>query len=297
MGKLAELLAGCPRIEPPGKKPNEWQSFRAFPGFMTHRLYILLARPKEAIGKFKTGDYKTPFYFFLFFTVIFAFLQNLASQLQWAVYMLFTNTAFFPPGLPEVLGLVLSPTILIIAPLERTFYAILFLGISTVFLALCLWGITGTRSWNPAFTISAYSLPVPLFLVTVLSVVQIPRMIPEVLTEYMALAFALAGIIYTVIIAGYGINNLAKIPIITAVVIALFWITADSGGAGVPDPAAGKRSPEYDSGDLFPAEFSHEPGLKMCFKGLFKRKEKDPAGRSTGQVPGIPRIRHPVLLG
>ena len=228
MGKFAEMLAGCPRAKSPWEKPGEWKTVRAFPGFMAHRLYILLSRPKEAIREFGAGDYKTPFYFFMFFTVIFAFLQNLASQLQWAVYMRSATPVFSQLGLPEVLGLVLSPTILIIAPIERTIYAILFLGISTILLTLCLWGITGTRSWNPAFTISAYCLPVPLFLVTVLSVVQIPRLIPDVLTEYVALAFALAGIIYTVIIAGYGIHAFVKIPIITAIVVALFWTIAGS---------------------------------------------------------------------
>jgi hypothetical protein len=228
MGKLAELLAGCPRAEAPGEKPGEWKTVRAFPGFMAHRLYILLSRPKEAIREFGAGDCKTPLFFFLFFTVIFAFLQNLASQLQWAVFMLFGTPTVFQPGFTDVLGIVFSPSILIIAPIERTIYAILFLGISTIILALCLWGITGTRSWNPAFTISAYSLPVPLLLFTVLSVVQIPRVIPEMLTEYVALAFALAGIIYTVIIAGYEIHALAKTPIITAIVVALFWIIAGS---------------------------------------------------------------------
>lgn len=160
--------------------------------------------------------------------MILAFLQNLASQLQWAVLMFFGNPPFLPGGLPEALGIIFSPSILIIALIQRTLYAALFLGISMVILALCLWLITGIRSWNPAFAISAYSLPVPLFLFTVLGFVQVPRMIPEVLSEYVGLAFALAGIIFTVIIAGYGIHALTKTPVITAVLVALFWTVIGS---------------------------------------------------------------------
>jgi hypothetical protein len=228
MGKLAELLAGCPRSEASWEKPGEWKTVRAFPGFMAHRLYIILSRPKEAIREFGAGDYKTPLFFFLFFTVILAVLQYLASQLQWAVFMLFGPPTIIQPGLPEVLGIIFSPSILIIAQIERTVYAILFLGISTIILALSLWLITGIRTWNPAFTICAYSLPVPLLLGTMLAFVQVSRLIPEFLSEYVGLAFALAGIIFTVVIAGYGIQALTKIPIITAVVVALFWVVIGS---------------------------------------------------------------------
>ncbi|PKL67730.1 MAG: hypothetical protein CVV30_12625 [Methanomicrobiales archaeon HGW-Methanomicrobiales-1] len=228
MGKLAELLAGCPRAGTPWEKPGEWKTIRAFPGFMAHRLYILLSRPKEAISEFGAGDYKTPLFFFLFFTIILAFLQNLASQLQWAVFVLFGPPAVFKPGFADVLGIIFSPSVLIIAPIERTVYAILFLGISTIILALCLWLITGIRSWNPAFTICAYSLPVPLFLGTVLAFVQVPRLIPGILSQYVALAFVLAGIIFTVFIAGYGIQALTKKPLITSVMVALFWAVIGS---------------------------------------------------------------------
>ncbi len=228
MGKLAEFLAGCPRVNAAGKKPGEGKTVRAFPGFMVHRLYILLSRPKEAIREFGTGDFKTPFYFFLFFTVILAFLQNLASQVQWAVFVLYGPPAVIQPGFGDVLGIVFSPSVLIIGPIERTVYAILFLGISTIILALCLWLITGIRCWNPAFTICAYSLPVPLLLGTVLAFVQVPRLIPGIFSQYVGLAFALAGIIFTIVIAGYGIHALTKTPLITAVVIALFWTIVGS---------------------------------------------------------------------
>jgi len=233
MGKLAEFLAGCPRANASREKPDEWKTARAFPGFMAHRLYILLSRPKEAIREFGAGDNKTPFYFFLFFTVIFAFVQNLASQLQWAVFVLFGTPMVVQPGFADVVGIVFSPSVLIFAPIERTVYAILFLAISTIILALSLWLVTGTRSWNPAFTISAYSLPVPMLLGTVLAFVQVPRLISGILSQYVGFAFVLAGIIFTVVIVGYGIHALAKTQIITSMMVALFWAVIGSLVIGV----------------------------------------------------------------
>lgn len=227
MGKLEEFLAGCPKREAPVKKKMPWQSFRAFPGVMVNRMYILLSRPKEAIGQFGAGDYLLPLSFFLFFTSILTFLQNLANNLQLAVEFTFSQPAYTQPGISDVLSLFFSFSSsslqFITWPLERTIYSFLFLGISVIILALGLWLITGIISWNPAFTIGAYCLPVPMLLFTILTFVQVPGMIPAAFSEGIGLAFFLAVIIFTIIIAGYGISALTKTPIITAIIMALFW--------------------------------------------------------------------------
>jgi hypothetical protein len=143
MGKIAEFLAGCPRpvSSDEGKRP--WQSIRAFPGFMLSRMYMLLTRPQVAIGKFGADDYQTPFLFFLFFTIITAFLQSLAILL-WS--------AFLGSGLPEqgVSGALSFPSDslwdLIHGTFEITLLSFLFLGISVIILTLGLCLITGIRS-------------------------------------------------------------------------------------------------------------------------------------------------------
>ncbi len=227
MGKLEEFLAGCPKREAPDKKKMSWQSIQAFPGVMVKRMYILLSRPKLAIGEFGAAYYKIPFLFFIFFTFILAFLQNLANNLQLAVAFTSSQPAYTQPGISDILSLFFSFSAsslqFITWPLERTIYSFMFLGISVIILALGLWLITGIISWNPAFTIGAYCLPVPMFLFTVLAFVQVPGWIPSAFSEGMGLGFFLAGIIFTVVIAGYGIRALTKTPIITAIIMALFW--------------------------------------------------------------------------
>ena len=223
MGKIEEFLAGCPRREPPDPKKMPWYSFRAFPGFMIHRMYILLSQPKKAIAEFGEGDCKTPFLFFLFFTIILTFLGTIAAYLQWAVYVAF-NTSMKVP-LVDLFGMFLNnPASLISGILIRTIYSCLFLGISVIILASILGGITRVRSWNPAFTISAYCLPVQMLLFTILAFVQIPPRYSQPVSEVLALAFTTAVIIFIVLIAGYGIIALTKTPVIIAFIVALFWI-------------------------------------------------------------------------
>ena len=119
MGKIAEFLAGCPRPETPDEKKMPWLTLRVFPGFMLNRMYILLTRPHKAIAEFGAGDYKTPFCFFLFFTIITAFLHSLASLL-WMVFL-----GPFQWG-RESAGIFLIPTgmlwHLLLGTIERTFF-------------------------------------------------------------------------------------------------------------------------------------------------------------------------------
>jgi hypothetical protein len=223
MGKLEEFLAGCPKREAPDKKKMPWQSFRAFPGVMVNRMYILFSRPKVAIGEFGAADYKIPFWFFLFFTIILAFLQNLASLLKMSFFGMFP---MYQPSMSEALDIFFSNSVwvLVLGTFYHTIYQLMFLGLSVIILALLLWCITGVRSWNPAFTISAYCLPVRTLLFTVLAFVQIPWMYNDPLSDVLGLAFTAIGIIITLVIAGYGIVALTKTPLITAVIVTLSWI-------------------------------------------------------------------------
>jgi hypothetical protein len=218
MGKLAEFLAGCPREGSGAKEPAPWGSLREFPGFMLDRMYILLSRPKQAIGEFGAGDYRTPFLFFAFFMIVLSFLTSLASELQLAMLLSGHQAG-------NALDLFFSHTIsfLVFGTFERYIHAFLFLGISVIILALFISFITGVRSWNPAFTISAYCLPVSSLLYTVLAVLQIPQPVPDFLSVWLSLAFSVTGFIFKVVIAGYGISALTKTPIRTAVIAALSW--------------------------------------------------------------------------
>lgn len=223
MGKLEELLAGCPRKIDPDKNNLPWQSFQAFPGFMIKRMHTLLFRPREAIGEFGAGDYQTPFCYFLFFTIILAFLQNLASLLQMSFFMMYPMQQ---PTFSNSLEIFFSNSlsVLIFGTCYHIIYQLLFLGISVIILALGLWSITGVRSWNPAFTISAYCLPVQTLLFTILAFVQMPRLFSQPVSESLGLAFTAVGIIFAITIAVYGIIALAKTPVMTAIIIVVFWI-------------------------------------------------------------------------
>jgi hypothetical protein len=222
MGKIAEFLAGCPRPETPDEKKMPWQSIRAFPGIMFNRMYILLTRPREAIGGFGAGDYKTPFCFFLFFTIITAFLHSLASLL-WI--------AFLGSGLPEqdISGALAFPADslwnLLLGTFETTLLALLYLGISVVILALGLWLITGIRSGNPAFTISAYCYPIPALISLIVAFADIPWgfHVPPAMNT-LAVALAIVWILLMVVIAGYGVVILMKTPVLVALILALLWI-------------------------------------------------------------------------
>jgi len=207
MGKIAEFLAGCPQPETPDEQKMPWQSLRAFPGFMLNRMYILLTRPQEAIGKFGAGDYKTPFCFFLFFTIILAAVHCLASELQQAIMnyhflssagqqgTLDTTLLWFTSSGGQFLSGILNSLIL----------AFLLFGVSLIILSAGIWLITGTRSWNPAFTINGYCLPVLLLTYAVLGLVQTILMLFNTITWVFALVFTVAAIGYLILIAGYGI--------------------------------------------------------------------------------------------
>lgn len=221
MGKLEEFLAGCPRDK--NQKKMVWQSCRAFPGLMINRMYILLTRPKEAIRVFGTGDYKTPFWFFFFFTIILAFLQSLASLLQMSFFGMFP---MYQPSISNALDNFFSNCLssLVFGTFYHTIDSFLLLGLSVIILTTGLWCITGVRSWNPAFTITAYCLPVQMLIYTALAILQIPLTYNDPLSGVLGLVFTIMGITVMFVIGGYGIVALTKTPLMTAVIIALFWI-------------------------------------------------------------------------
>jgi hypothetical protein len=218
--KIAEFLAGCPRTETPeDKMPSK--SLLAFPGFMLKRMYILFIRPKEAIGEFGAGDYRMPFLFFIFFSIILAFLKSLANLL-WIAFIGFNLPE---PGVFHELSFPSdSLSILITGSFERTIHSCLYLGISVIILALGLWLITGLRSWNPAFTISAYCYPVSSLLGIVTAYAAIPwGFHPPPFLYWLGVALMIIGIILTIVISLYGITSLTKTAVKTAVIVVLCW--------------------------------------------------------------------------
>jgi hypothetical protein len=82
MRTLPELLAGCPKPPVPPERRSPGESSRTFPGFMMHRMSVLLTRPNKAIGEFREGDYRTPLLFFLYFTIIVALSSELIFHLK-----------------------------------------------------------------------------------------------------------------------------------------------------------------------------------------------------------------------
>jgi hypothetical protein len=190
-------------------------------------MYILLIRPKEAIRQFGAGDYRTPFFFFLFFTIILALLESLASELQMLVLMQDMAKSGGNPWSFDIIIKLFASSVLswnfLYGPLTLITLSFLLLAISMLFLTIGLSLLTGVKSWNPAFTISAYCLPVLLLLFTILSFVQIPRIFNNSLSWVFALAFTLAAIVYLVFIAGFGINLLTKIPLTSAGMLVFFW--------------------------------------------------------------------------
>jgi hypothetical protein len=225
MGTLAEFLAGCPRPSEGGPATVPWGSCRAFPGFMIRRMYILLTRPKQAVGEFGADDYKTPFLFFLFFEIIFTLSGEIASDLQFAVFLTSGHSSNIQTGLKDVPGIFYQMIALdpLVGTVEWTLYHCLLLGISVLILALIVWQMSGVRSWNPAFTISAYCLPVLSLLSTLAAVLRIPGVFPDFLSGGLSTACTIIGLILMTVIAGYGISKLQKIPVTIAVAAAVCW--------------------------------------------------------------------------
>jgi hypothetical protein len=189
----AEILAGSP---PPGTEngtTDPWGSLWAFPGFMMRRMYILLTRPKQAVGEFGAGDLVTPSLFFLFFAIITGFLRNIAFVLSMAAFTLFHPSEVWrpaPPGISDVFSTLSgSSSYLTFGTLEGVLNDCLFLVAAVILLAAGLWYFTGTWSWNPAFTISAYSIPVSYLVFTVSDFVHAPPVLPDPLPALVSSAF------------------------------------------------------------------------------------------------------------
>jgi hypothetical protein len=199
-----------------------WQFLRAFPGFMLNRMYILLTRPQEAIGEFGTGDYKTPFCFFLFFTIILAVLQCLSGELQLAIMNYhFLSSAGHPGAFDTtILWFTSSGGLFLLGILNSLILAFLLLGVSLIILAAGIWLIRRAWHWNPAITICAYGLPVLLLTYAVLALVQTILMFFNTITWVFAFVFTVAAICYLVLIAGNGINALTGVPLVTAGILA-----------------------------------------------------------------------------
>lgn len=216
MGKIAEFLAGCPRRSNSAGMSGSWKSARAFAGGMFGRLYTLITRPHRALAEFGAGDYRTPFLFFLFFTVIWAVFHTLASIL-WMIVRGFDLTIVSPFFLFENL---------LIGPLLLTMNAILYLGVAVIVLALGLWVITGQRSWNPAFTIGAYCYPLHALPMLIAEFAAIPGQgfDQDPLVNWLGIALNGIGIILVILIAGYGIRELVKIPLVFAFIVTFCWI-------------------------------------------------------------------------
>jgi hypothetical protein len=224
----AEFLAGCPGDKEGTGGQAAWGSLWEFPGFMVRRMYILLRRPGQAIGEFGAGDYVAPSLFFLFFAIITDFLRNLAFVLSMAVFTVFHPSQVWrpaPPGMSDVLNTISgSSSYLTFRTLQGVLNDCLFLGVAVVLLAAGLWYITGTWSWNPAFTISAYCLPVSYVVFTVAEVIQAPQVFPGPLPAIISSVFYVIAIVLMGVTAGSGISALTKIPAELAVITAFSWV-------------------------------------------------------------------------
>jgi hypothetical protein len=227
MGTLAEFLAGCPRDEPAVRKPAPWGSLRGFPGFMIRRMYILLSRPKEAIGVFGAGDYRTPFLFFLFFTIIFSFLSNLEPMLRSVIFSIMHvpgwSLADGISSIPSMIPLLLTST------LESSIYNSLTFGINAGILILLLQLVSGNSDWRTAFSISAYCNPVYSIPGLIISYATLPLgyLYPSEIRGIVG-AIYLAGVIIGIglvfVIAGYGIAALVLTPPARTLIILCAWV-------------------------------------------------------------------------
>jgi hypothetical protein len=225
MGKIAEFLAGCPRPDTHQVKKMPWQSLRAFPGFLLNRMYILLTRPHKAIAEFGAGDYKTPFCFFLFFTIILAVLQCLSGELQLVIMNYhFLSSAGQPDALDATMvWFTSSGWLFLLGILNSLILAFLLFGVSLIILVARVRLITGAWHWNPAFTICAYCLPVLLLTYAVLALVQTILIFFNTITWVFALVFTVAAIGYLILIAGSGITSLNGAPLVTSGILAFFF--------------------------------------------------------------------------
>jgi hypothetical protein len=230
MRPLAEILAGCPRPSVSPEKKSSWPSSQAFPGFMLNRMYVLISRPKEAIGEFGADDYRTPFLFFFFFTIVIALLQNLALLLSMATLSFTTMGDLVGQSFMEeaasALGIIGSNSLsfLVFGTIDSVIHTCMYLGVSIVLLALGLWIATGVRCWNPAFAIAAYCSPVPALLGLIPAFIAIPWVFRiSVALSWVANAAWIAGIVLTIVIAGYGITALTRVPIKKSVILAISW--------------------------------------------------------------------------
>jgi len=222
MRPLAEILAGCPRPSPSTEREVPWPSAWAFPGFMLRRMVILLTQPKEAIGKFGAVEYRTPFLFFLFFTVITTVLHALATLL-WILFLGPVQGGLDSGGFMGIPPDLLSNLFLGIC--ETTFLALVFFGISTIILAVGVWLMTGDRSINPAFTITAYCYPLPSLISLIIAFSDIPwgfHIPPEI--NLFAGVLMIFWTLLMVVIAGYGMAAVVKTPLPLAIITAVCWL-------------------------------------------------------------------------
>ncbi|OPX63993.1 MULTISPECIES: hypothetical protein [unclassified Methanoregula] len=223
-----EFLAGCPGDNAGSGGQTPWGSLWEFPGFMARRMYILLRRPGQALGEFGAGDCLTPFLFFLFFAIITGFLRSLAVVLSIHAFTLFHPSAAWrpaPPGMTDVLSTISGNSLFLVSlTLQGVLNNCLFLVAAVIMLAAGLWYVTGNFSWNPAFTISAYCLPVSGVVFTIADFVQAPQVLADPLPALLSSAFYVIAMILMGVIAGHGIIALTKIPAEVAVTIAFCWI-------------------------------------------------------------------------
>jgi hypothetical protein len=224
----AEFLAGCSGDNEGTGGPPPWGSVGEFPGFMLRRMYILLTRPHQAIGEFGAGDCLTPFLFFLFFTIITVFLRNVTFVLSTAIFTLFQPSEVWrpaPPGLSDVFGIFSgSSSYLTFGTLGGVVNNCLFFGVAVILLAAGLGYGTGTWSRDPAFTVSAYCLPVSYLIFTISEFLQATGLFPDPLQACISSAAFGFAIILMGAIAGWGIIALTKIPADRAVIIAFCWV-------------------------------------------------------------------------
>ncbi len=239
---------------------------------MMTRMYILLTRPHKALEELGATDNKTPFAFFLFFSFILSFLYSLLSNF-WIAF--FVNTS---PGTTAALVAFLST---IPSMLVWVFYNLIpvsvMLGISVIILSAGLWILTGTRSWNPAFSICAYSLPVFSLVLTVYNIIVIPTFPFTTLSHSLLLnvLWAIAtiiGYLLVFVISAYGIMALTGIPKIPIVTVVIFWLVVTYFATGAV-------------GDfiLFPLNSGFSDLLYSITKSWFPTEF--PAAGSTGTIP------------
>ena len=208
-----------------------WGSVQEFPGFMIRRMYILLTQPKHAIGEFGAGDYRTPFLFFLFFTIIFSLLSNPESILRIALLSVMHvpgwSLADGISNIPSMIPLLFSST------LVSSIYRSLNFGIDAGILLLLLRLVSGNSDWRTAFSICAYCNPVYSIPGLIISYATLPLgyIHPSEIRGIVG-AIYLAGIIIGIglvfVIAGYGIAALVHTPPAKTLIILGAWVVVSA---------------------------------------------------------------------